>query len=167
MADLGSAKRTEPEVVFLQLSGFLRPVLILGALICLSLYFNRASWEHLNGWEYLGFGLLPVTFLVLFLLRKRMFLKLDDEGLTVHYVTGTERKFAWTDITKVGIVSFKRPTPSVVLRLRDDSPALSTQTRIYRAATGYDVTLSPFFGPAKTLAARIEEIRLNKGAPVH
>jgi hypothetical protein len=130
------------------------------------LYFNRSSWEHLNAWEYLAFGCLPAVVLTLFLLRKRMFLKFDDEGLTLHYITGTERKYAWFDITKVGVVSFKRPMPAVVLRLRDDSPSLSKQTKLYRAVTGYDVSLPPFFGPAQPLAGRIEEIRLSKGAPI-
>lgn len=164
MADL-NANRSE--ILYFQISSFQRPLIVFGILLGLSLYFNRASWEHLNAWEYLALGSLPIFLLVVFMLRGRMFLRFGDQYLTVHYITGTERNYAWTDMEKVGIVSFKRPAPSVALRLRDDSPSLSKQTKIYRAVTGYDVSIPPFFGPAKTLAARMEQIRLSKGAPIH
>jgi hypothetical protein len=95
-----------------------------------------------------------------------MFIRIDDESLTIHYVTGSERKYALRDITKVSIVSFRRPMPSVVLRLRDDASGLTAQNKAYRAVRGYDVMIPPYFGPAKNLAARIEEARVRKGAPV-
>jgi hypothetical protein len=161
-----SGNHSKTDILYFTLSTFIRPLAIFAVLICLSLYFNRASWEHLETWQYCVFATLPVTLLALYLFRKRMFIKLDDDSLTVHYVTGSERRYAWRDITKVGIVSFKRPMPSVVLKLRDDSPSLTMQNKAYRAVTGYDVVLPAFLAPAKRLAARIEEERLRKGAPV-
>jgi hypothetical protein len=95
-----------------------------------------------------------------------MFIRIDDDSVTVQYITGTQRQFALREITKVGIVSFKRPMPSVVLRLRDDSPSLNMKTKAYRAVTGYDAVLPPYMASAKSLAARIEDARLRKGAPI-
>jgi len=166
MSSMPQTYRSDADIFFIQISTFRRPLLILGALICLSVYVNRAAWEHLTTWQYLAFAALPVTMLALFLLRKRMFIKFGDDRLTVHYFNGTERSYDWRDITKVGIVSFKRPMPSVVLRLRDDSTSLTAQSKIYRAVSGYDVVLPAFCAPAKYLYARIEQTRLSKGAPI-
>ena len=154
------------EVLYFRVSTFLRPLVILGVLICLSVYLNRAEWSHLDVWQYCALGALPIVVVVMFLLRKRMFIKFEDEGLTVHYANGSDRRYAWRDITRVGIVSFKRPVPTVALRLRDDSTSLTAPNKVYRAMTGYDVALPAFFAPAKYLSARIEQERLRKGAPI-
>ncbi len=165
MLSLNSPTQFGPNILFPQLSTFRRPLFIFGFLICLSVYLNRTAWQHLSLWEYCAFAALPLVLLFLFLCRKRMYIKFDDDRLTVHYINGNERHYAWTDITKVGIVSFKRPMPTVVLRLRDDSRSITAQNKVYRAMTGYDVSLPAFLAPAKQLAERIEQTRLNKGAP--
>lgn len=167
MSQSVSASNTSiPETLYLQLSTFIRPIAILSVLIAISIYVNREAWLHLNAWEYCAFAAFPLVILVLFLLRKHTFIRLDNDFVTVHYVTGTEHRFALREITKVGVVSFKRPMPSVVLRLRDDSNSLNMKTKAYRAVSGYDVILPPFMASAKYLASRIEEARLRKGAPV-
>ena len=166
MSSFNTATQAGPNIYFIQLSTFRRPLLIFGFLIGLSVYLNRSAWQDLSLWEYCAFSTLPIALLALFLCRKRMYIQFDDNRLMVHYINGKERHYAWTDITKVGIVSFKRPIPTVVLRLRDDSPALTAQNKVYRAMSGYDVALPAFLAPAKELSGRIEQIRLSKGAPI-
>jgi Bacterial PH domain len=106
----------------------LRPFLIL-ALICVGSYWlNPEPWHHLSMSTKLLFGgSLLVVVVLLLTLRNRMFLRIDEQGVTIQYIAGAPRFYAWSAIDSVRIfkVNFLMipMTSSLHLRMKSGSVA--------------------------------------------
>jgi hypothetical protein len=106
----------------------MKPFLIL-LLICVASYWlNPEPWRHLSMVTKLLFGGSLVLVVVLLLtLRNRMFLRIDEQGVTIQYIAGAPRFYAWSAIDTVRIFKFSflmiPMTSSLHLRMKSGAVA--------------------------------------------
>jgi len=128
----------------------LTPFLILALLAGFSYCLNPAPWHHMSaGTEavFAGTGVLLVILTTV--MRKNMYLRMDERGLEVKYAVGAPRTYAWPEIESAKIVRFtflRIPmTSSIHLRLRRDLRSQNVVRKMAGGVTGSDASFPAFF----------------------
>ncbi|WP_158945982.1 PH domain-containing protein [Granulicella sp. S190] len=121
------------------------PVIFVLALMILSYWLNPEAWRHLSLLTESLFAFFFLTFAVLTLaMRSHSYLRIDEHGLEIKYLTGAPRLYPWADIESARIVK-KRillvpVLSSIALKLRQSARPSNTLRRSAGSLVGYDVT---------------------------
>lgn len=86
----------------------LTPFVILLLIGVASYWLNPEPWHHLSMVTKLLFaGTLLVVIVLAVVLRNKMYLRIDERGVTIQYIAGAPRFFAWSAIDSVRIVRIR------------------------------------------------------------
>ena len=148
-------------VMRFQPARLLPPVFLLLALVGISYWLNPEPWHHLSAGTKGLFAFAGLVFAGLGLaMRRRGYLRIDEQGLEVQYLAGKPRAYGWNDIVSVVVIR-KRVLlipvmHSVGLTLRDGTQGVSAVQRVTGGVLGYQSTFPAWFDEsAVEIAERI------------
>ena len=146
----------------------LTPVLIFLLIAAVSYWLNPEPWHHLSATSKVLFGgAFLVVLAMIFFLRDRMHLRIDDQGIEIKYAVGQPRLYRWTDIESARIHSIRflliPLSSSIQLRLRPQARSTNPVKRAVSAVSGMNASFPAFFD----LSSReiIERINFYKSQP--
>jgi hypothetical protein len=142
----------------------IRMFLIFLPLFAVSYWLNPNSWHHLS---IAADGLFAASFLALVVLivvmRNRMYLRLDEQGLEIQFAVGAPRSYKWADIDSVSIVRIQfliTLASSIRLQLRPGVRPANIVDKATAAIIGPSVSFPAFFD--ETAEEIVEKIEMFK-----
>lgn len=143
----------------------LTPVLVFFVLAGVSYWINPVPWQHMSARTEATLALSGLFIAALIVvLRRKLYLRIDERGLEVQLAAGAPRIYAWKDIEAVKIVRLRfllMPlTSSIHLRLRPGLRSGSVVRKAAGAVTGSDASFPAFFEEsAEEIVEKIEFFR--------
>ena len=133
-----------------QPSRLVTPFLIFLCLIAISYWLNPAPWHHLSTTSEILFGGAFIAALaMIFFLRGRIHLRIDDRGIEVKYAVGEARRYRWDDIESARIHKNRfllLPfSSSIQLRLRPQARSTNPIRKAAGVITGANASFPAFF----------------------